>query len=369
MTSFPRRSPDLLFADLADIRVVFDLAREHVHLVNRTAGTLLDACDGVGDLDAAIDRWSAVTGEDRSVIAGDVAAGLADLTDLELIGRTSGLAPFASRGGSTAAPMPCAGGVHVVLGEGLQFRGSQQDLVDLADAQFDLVDDEQVASLHLDLTEDPDGVVRLQADTEWAFPSRRSLLDQLPSVINEYVLGSASCLALHAAGARSPSGKLVVLPATSGSGKSTLVGALITAGWDYLGDEAVSIRPDTLHAMAYAKPLALDAGSREALGLGPSSSPSTAPAELRHDVVKVIGDAGPIDRIILPTYRPGAVPSIVALEPHEAVVALLEHTLNLRRVGQVGLESLCSLASTVPIHRLVHGGAAEAVRAIDDLLA
>jgi hypothetical protein len=59
--------------------------------------------------------------------------------------------------------------------------------------------------------------------------------------------------------------------------------------------------------------------------------------------------------------------SLTPLEPGEAIVGILEHALNLARIGQAGLATLCQLAVDVPVHRLVHGGAAEAVPAIEAL--
>jgi hypothetical protein len=48
---------------------------------------------------------------------------------------------------------------------------------------------------------------------------------------------------------------------------------------------------------------------------------------------------------------------------------VLEHALNLARVGQPGLDTLCQLAMTVPVHRLVHGGAVDAVPVLEALAA
>ena len=80
---------------------------------------------------------------------------------------------------------------------------------------------------------------------------------------------------------RSPAGEVVLLPATSGYGKTTLTAALLQAGWAYGTDEAVGVREGSLESVTYAKPLVLDATSREVLGLAASASPNVRPSDLR----------------------------------------------------------------------------------------
>ena len=120
--------------------------------------------------------------------------------------------------------------------------------------------------------------------------------------------------------------------------------------------------------MAYAKPLALDGAARSVLGLAPDPSPSTACCDLRPDVAALRGPVGPISLVVLPTFVAGAVTTLEPLNPRDAVVALLEHTLNLDRAGQPGLSALCQVAELVDVQRLVHGGIDRAVPAIEDLL-
>ena len=67
---------------------------------------------------------------------------------------------------------------------------------------------------------------------------------------------------------------VLLLPGHMNAGKSTLTAALIQAGCDYLGDESIGIRHNTLAAVAYPKPLSLDATSREFLGLHHTDFPT-----------------------------------------------------------------------------------------------
>lgn len=79
----------------------------------------------------------------------------------------------------------------------------------------------------------------------------------------------------------------------------------------------------------------------------------------------MVGSAGPVGRVVLPRYEAGATVSLSEpLEPREALIAILEHALNLRLVGEAGLVTLCQLAEQVPVQRLVHGDVDEAVAAL-----
>ncbi|MEI2638456.1 MAG: hypothetical protein V9F03_05595 [Microthrixaceae bacterium] len=192
---------------------------------------------------------------------------------------------------------------------------------------------------------------------------------------------------------------------TPGSGKSTLTAALVASGWDYLGDEAIGVRAGTLQAVGYPKLISIDAASQKALGLtpggnnqsattddaDPTSGPAVDPsgsnhasgsnhpsgsinedidaAALRPEVMKLAGDCDVVARVILPTFIDGATTSLKDLSDQEAAIYLLANTLNLARVGQIGLETLCALAESVPVQRLEHGGVDDAVAAIEEAMA
>jgi hypothetical protein len=222
-------------------------------------------------------------------------------------------------------------------------------------------------TITLGLEADGDGGVALFGwGPRRVYPSVDALLDAVPTVLNQIAAASRTCIALHAGCVRSPTGEVVLLPAASGSGKTTLTAALVRLGWDYASDEAVGIRAGSLDAVGYPKPLVLDEASREVLRLAPSTSPNVVPTDLRDDVVIAGGEVGPVDRVVLPRYQARARLRLELLDPPQAVVAVLEHALNLRRVGQSGLEAICDLAQRVPVMRLVHGDINEAVAAVTD---
>jgi hypothetical protein len=117
------------------------------------------------------------------------------------------------------------------------------------------------------------------------------------------------------------------------------------------------VRSDSLRAVCYPTPLALDASSRSALGLIPSHSPHTDPRELRDDVEILRGEIGPVDEVILPVYVPEASATTEQLTPPAALRALLENATNLSRAGDHGFRALCQLAEDVLVTRVVHGDA------------
>lgn len=347
--------------------MAYDVAAEVVHLLNATAAHLLAVCDGVSDLDELVASWASPSGAPAATVARDVARGIEQFMALGLVGRDAALAVLPVPKGSPRFAFEHLGAVHAVLDEGVQFRSPHPGLLRSIDAALGMSDPGRVATIAFDVTEDAGGGVHLHTESEWSFPSLEGCLEQLPTVINEYAVRSAGCVVLHAGAVRSPAGAVVVMPAPPGAGKSTLTAALIQGGWDYVTDEAVGIRAGSLQAVAYAKPLALDPASRAALGLPPTGLLVTAPSELRSDVARVRGDAGPVTRVVLPQYVAGAAISIEPLSPSHAIQALIGHATNLGRVGQPGLEALCALAASVPVHRLVHGEARHAVAAIEAL--
>ncbi|HMS49429.1 MAG: PqqD family peptide modification chaperone [Candidatus Microthrix subdominans] len=368
MPPFPERSPGVLLSPMGERAIAYDLITETAHQLNATAGTLLAACDGEGDVDAAVTAWAEDAGIDRANVAADVSAGLAMLTELGLIGRDEPFDAPKPPAGSTeeAADGAVTGGavtgrVHPVIDHNIALRGPQTEVLEALDTFLGTGTDAEKPTMFFDVHETPEGELVLVTDYEWRFPSREACLRQLTSVVNEYAVWTHSCAAFHAGAVRSPDGQLVLLPAPSGNGKSTLTGAFVAAGWDYLGDEAIGVRPGSGMAVGYPKRLAIDASSRAVLNLPESDGGDLDPAEINADVVRLDGDVGPVNRVVLPTYEEGAEATLQRLEPHEAVVELLANTLNLARAGQAALDAVCDLAATVPVERLTHGNAHRAV--------
>ena len=346
----------MLTAPLGELTVLYDTVAEAVHVLNASAGLAWEACDGSTDLDDVAAAIAAEADIDPYAVASDLAVGVERLAVAGLVGRPVAPPPAPELRRHVGGADP-SGRVSAVLDDGVRFRCPDPSLLSDIDALLAPLDDEREATLDITVHPMPDGSVRLSGpNAEQTYASRTSLLDALPSALNQVAASSSSCIALHAACVRSPTAEVVLLPGTSGSGKSTLTAALVQAGWAYGTDEAVGVREGSLEVVTYQKPLVLDASSRAVLGLIASSSPNTSPSDLRSDVALLLGAEGPVDRVVLPRFEASATTSLSApLPPGDALIAIVEHVLNLRLVGEMGLATLCQLAERVPVQQLVHG--------------
>lgn len=162
-------------------------------------------------------------------------------------------------------------------------------------------------------------------------------VEALLAALNETVLRWCEDLTLHA-GVMLGGDGAVAFPGASGLGKTTLVGACLRRGLALLSDEALRLTPDG-QALAYPRPLALDARSAALLGL-------PAPLDgrellLRPDALGPLAPPGPhpLAAVLLLERRPGP----VRLRPAtagEAVHAMLTRSFNhfrdpARAVGSV----------------------------------
>lgn len=367
LAPLPTHSPGVLESALGELTVLYDLTAEVVHVLNSSAGLVWDVCDGVTTVDAAVALIVEATGADAAQVARDVARGVAQLADAGLVGRT-GPVPAPPVIERTAVTGSATSAVHAVLDDGVRFVGDDPQLLAAIDDVLGL-DDQRAPTIDLAVREAPDGTVHL---TGWgpprAYGLRDAFLTAVPSTLNLIAAASSSCIALHSGAVRSPAGEVLLLPARSGSGKTTLTAALIQAGWAYATDEAVGVRAGSLVAVAYPKPLVLDLGAQALLGVPPAGTLNVLPAALRPDATVLRGEIGRVGRIVLPRFEAGAGVSLISLDPSEAVVGILEHALNLARVGPSGLDAIAQLALEVPVHRLVHGGVADAIPALETLV-
>lgn len=360
MTSatLPPRSVDVLLSGPGTALAV-DLLTSQVHRLNPTAHRLLDACDGATSVHEVVSAWADASGAPAEVVRGDVRAALDRFVELGLVGVTE-RAVRPRRLGQADAPGDGAsvGVAHPVVGHTIQFVGDR-DLVALLDAHLGPGIDGAEASRRVTVRSADDGTVRFVADSEWIFLDRAALLDQLCNAINEYAFDDPTVVTLHAAAAVAPDGRRVLLPAASASGKSTLVAHLATAGWSYLGDEAIGIRTGDRALLPYPKPLALDRASRAVLGLTGTDRLLTPVRDLGPHVPVLTTTPGPLDLVVLPTFRPDAPLLTERLDPPTALTELVTNALNSVAGGQSGLDVLDSIATSVPVHRVEYGSLAD----------
>ena len=180
-------------------------------------------------------------------------------------------------------------------------------------------------------------------------------------------------LQLHAA-AVVIDGGAVLLPAAMNSGKSTLATALVADGAGYLTDETVALDPETGLVQPYPKSISLDPGSWTLFAdLEPRAN--RARPGLAHgkwyvdpDTIRAGAAAGPTRpaAIVFPTYDSSRPTRRVPMAPVDAAAELARNCFNLPRMGQVGVDLIASLASTVPCSSLSVQDVAGGVAAVRD---
>lgn len=365
----PKRSSGVWLAPFEDRFVAYHQVAETVHWLNASAGVLLAHCDGSTSRDDLVNVWAEETGVERAEIDAGLRAALDDFVSLGIVDREEAWVPPSRFDGSVADAQEGAttGIVHPALDRQVTFRSTDPNLVAAIDSFIASgkleMPDPPTETLIIDAEYESDGGIRVDFGDVFRFPTLDSCLLQITGVINRLTHGSGSCLTLHAGGVRSPDGEIVLIAAESGGGKSTLVGAFVKAGWDYLGDETIGVRPGGV-VVGYPKRIGLDDVSRGVLGLIESSYLDNPVTDLRPDVVRLGGEVGLISRVVLVTYESGTGPQLELLGREEALGALIMNTLGFGADGDGGLAVLCGLSAAVPVQRITHDDAHAAVETL-----
>lgn len=412
----PARSGTALAAPLADGWAVYDRQFDRVTVVSALAGLILSS--GGDPVDRLASEVAEAAGIDEAQAAQAVTAAVDSLVEAGfLVGPPPGTtassataraastddadAESGSRRLARDRPGTSLSPPQALLDHRLVFRSTDASLLADIDAYLGVDPCDGEPTMVFDVEPTDDGGVLLQAAEDWDFPDRHGFLVQLPGVINDFAPRAASFLVLHAGAVRHSDGTITVVAGLPDAGKSTLTVALVQAGADYLGDELTGVRLGSLQAVGFPRSPALDEPSRQVVGVvGDPDNPFVAISEIRHETVNVTGDAGPITRIILPTYDPdlgsadpddpdapgqadgidsdlsaqdgqdGAGSSgphprqVEHLTPRVALEALLGATLNLYTAGQTGWETLCQLADQVPVLAIRHNDSAALAQAL-----
>ncbi len=240
VSTFPQRSTGVLLSPMGDRAVAYDLLTETAHQLNGSAGTLLAACDGEGDIDEAVTVWADGASVDGEAVATDVAAGLDMLEELTLVGRDEPVVAPKPVVGSTADARDddLVGAVHPVIDHNIAFRGPDQHLLDTLDEFLGTGTDAEKPTMFFDAHEDDDGQLVLVTDYEWKFPSLEACLRQLTSVVNEYAVWPRQA----APGHRASSDMRVATPADD-AGEVVVGHAAAARQADAPGDSAPGEEP------------------------------------------------------------------------------------------------------------------------------
>lgn len=354
-----RISDGVLTAPFGDTLVALDLTAQQIHHLGSVAAWLMaqDSPVSIEELLGGVPR-----GSDGHLLDG-IRHTIAELRSIGLIDRADRYEPPPI---PEVVPPPATGAhlgdAHAVVGRRVVFRSDDAGLVGLIDAHLASSVD-AAATDFIDVRRERGRIVAY-ARGVWDFAHERQLIDQLPAMLNHFVVGDPGVVALHAGAVRTPDGRVLLLVGPSGAGKSTLTAALVAAGCDYLSDEAIGIGGDHT-ILGFPKPMVLGQPAREALGLSPVDAASTTPAELRADVEQLAVGTVP-ESVLLVRFDPDVVGAQLGepLPPMEALEALLSNTLHLGRLDQAAFEAVCGLVESVPIVPLTHGGLELAVAAV-----
>lgn len=84
--SSPRKSADLEIRTVGEEVLVHHPSTQKVHILNRTAGQILQLCNGETSQEEIVSTICADTGEDKATVSRDVAAMIEEFEKLGLVG-------------------------------------------------------------------------------------------------------------------------------------------------------------------------------------------------------------------------------------------------------------------------------------------
>ena len=175
------------------------------------------------------------------------------------------------------------------------------------------------------------------------------VLDALESDLQLYVADTARRRLFVHAGVVGWNGRAIVIPGRSHSGKSTLVAALLEAGATYYSDEyAVFDEQGRVHPYAKRLTLRHESGWR------------AGKLQYEHD-----GGVGvkplPVGLVVITNHRAGARWRPSPMSQAKAVMALLTHTVSVRRQPKRALAILPRIAAQAVVLKGARGEAGEMI--------
>jgi HprK-related kinase A len=171
-------------------------------------------------------------------------------------------------------------------------------------------------------------------------------------------------------------GRAVILPAHPGSGKSTLCAGLVHRGYRLLSDEHVLLRPEDGHVVPVPRPVALKNESIAVLRdcapelvWGPSYDDARKgivthvqpPAE---SVARASETALP-GAIVFPHFEKGSATRLVPVPKAEALMELVDNSVNYSLWGARGFDTLADLVDRAPCYAFDYDDLDEAMAALE----
>lgn len=270
-----------------------------------------------------------------------------------------------------------------------QFRADQASFVvvcptsairDVVEAAFvDLPAGEVREPAVIHLHPEGDGAFTVAADRQPTLGTQspnQALGSVVTSVTRLALDADPGRLHLHCA-ALAKDGRGVLITARSGTGKTTLAAKLLTLGWSYGSDESVAISPDSMVVASFPKPLMIKDGERSPV---PELESLRVVVDRFDDRIWTVpaGAMGAdcVDSIeprcivvLTPDQRVAGVdPSHpTTIHPTDAVVAMMEQTMDAGRYGPRAVEALAVLAARSRCVQMQVGPLEEASTALERL--
>jgi hypothetical protein len=196
-------------------------------------------------------------------------------------------------------------------------------------------------------------VLRVNGEVLAESVDAEGLLDRLVSDLELYVAETARRRAFIHAAVVGWHGVAVVCPGASYCGKTSLAAELVRAGADYYSDE-YAVLDDRGRVHPYPRPLSIR---------GADGSPA------RRCTAEALGGRRgtrplPVGLVVSSVYTPGASWQPRRLSPGEAMLALLAHSVSIRRQPAAVLAALARVVSAAPVLAGARGEAAEVVAPI-----
>jgi hypothetical protein len=209
--------------------------------------------------------------------------------------------------------------------------------------------------------------------------SLEAALDTIMTIVNLRALDAEpECLHLHAAAATREE-RAIVIAAPRNTGKTTTVAHVVARGWRYLTDETVRLCASDNDVRGLPKPLSIKLGGTPLVDhLQPWMVPPVHDGRDTSRFVPIsasgatVADRGRPHLVVLLQRPPDsssiAVPAARQLHPADAVVALMQETLDAERFGATALR-LATLAAASHCYELTIGTPTATAEHIERLFA
>ncbi|MDW3217897.1 MAG: PqqD family protein [Acidimicrobiales bacterium] len=377
----PQPHRRVVAAPLGDHLALFHLDTRRLHLLNGSAAAIWQALPGVDTVGELTVRLGDDFGVDPLAIRRDVEHSLDQLRADGLLCVDDRFAPARPTAPSTFVPgreADGARGCFAALDARVRLCSDDAEIGAVVAAVLAPLasDDTPTHEISIRAGENGAWLLRVDDGATASMASPLSIVLRAVAEINNLAVASVPDHLVFHAGAVARDGAAVLLPAASNHGKSTLTTALVRAGMDYLTDEAAAVGPDEM-VRPYAKAIALDPGSFPLFSdlapapdkVGLARAIACREWHIAPDRLGSVGESSRITAIVCPHWRAGASTRVTEIAADEALHLLLGETFDFAPGGQAVFERLVRLVDDVPVYRLGYGELAEAVVAVERILA